>query len=309
MKKNSILVTGASGFVGSHLVRRLVKENKNVTIFVRKTSDLKRIKDIYSFLSIIEADLLDKEKLYKIVTEIRPKIIFHLANIGLYGGQEPSSKDVINVNLLGTTNLVEACDLIDYTHFINTGSSSEYGPKTASMSEDDSCNPKSLYAITKLAATLFCKSYGEKSRKPILTLRLFSPFGPYDEPLRLISSTIKNIYDGKRLVFASKHAVRDFIFINDVIDAYISCLSAKNFTYGDIINIGSGKETSVKECVQTILGVMGKNIQVTWDAVSPRMYESSVWKANIKKAKRVLGWEPKTSFKDGIKKTVEWYSV
>ncbi len=176
--KNRVLVTGATGFVGSNLVRRLVKEGYEVHILTRKTSNMWRLKDIYSSLIDHKVDLSDKDDLLNAVTKINPNNICHLAIYGGYPSQNEDEK-ILKTNLNGTINLLSALEGIDYDCFINTGSSSEYGKKEFIMKETDICEPNTVYGIAKLSSTLYCNHISAKENKNIGTIRLFSVYGDY----------------------------------------------------------------------------------------------------------------------------------
>ena len=144
--KERILITGAAGFVGANLVRRLIKENYEVHILTRNTTNMWRIKDIYDSLHDHKVDLLEKEKLFEIVKEINPKKICHLAIYGGYSFQKDEEK-IMKTNFNGTINLLDSLADINYDCFINTGSSSEYGPKINPMAETDICEPDTIYGV------------------------------------------------------------------------------------------------------------------------------------------------------------------
>src|SRR3989304_6348584 len=137
----SVLVTGATGFVGSHLVRRLLKDGYDTHILLRKGSNPWRIADVLPKLKTHNVDLTDKEGAARLMAEIRPDIIFHLATAGVYGGKSLPDRDLVAINLGGCINLVEAASGLDYSLLVNTGSSSEYGPKNEAMKEGDACQP------------------------------------------------------------------------------------------------------------------------------------------------------------------------
>lgn len=302
----NIFVTGATGFVGSNLVKRLIRENYNVHISYRKTSNLWRIRSVFDKLYSYEVDLLVKDTLHRVIKKINPNIIFHLANVGIYGGIESSPEKVANGNFIATANLISACNDVPYECFINTGSSSEYGPRNSVMHEGDTCNPQSIYAITKLAATLYAQMQAKVHGKPIVTLRLFSPYGPYDEKRRLIPYAITQSLQGKPLCLVKPNFVRDYIFIDDVVDAYLLCINNQKI-FGEIINIGFGKQETVSRVIDAILDITKTKSIVSWNnTVQPR-YESSTWIADITKAKKLLGLSPKTTFEEGIIKTIKWY--
>lgn len=308
MKNNAtVLVTGATGFVGSHLARRLVQEGYDVHAIFRKSSNTWRITDILPRLSIHYGDITEREKLMALTKKVKPKNIFHLANIGIYGGVEGKIEDVISVNLLGTINLIDACSQIEYNAFVNTGSSSEYGPKNKIMNEDDLAQPQSVYAIAKLAGTNYALKEALLSTRPITTLRLFSPYGPFDEKKRLIPYAINRMIDNREIILQSKKNVRDYIYIDDVIDAYVAAAAYIRLAKGKVINIGNGKQLSVKEVAETLKKVTHSKSKIIWGKQSANRFESSVWKASITRAKQYLHWRPKYSFAKGAEATINWY--
>lgn len=304
MKK--ILVTGATGFVGRHLVQELIDQNYQVHILKRKSSDIWRIKDIMSKLYTHDIDLMEKDRLSSLLKKVKPNIIFHLANLGLYASIDPTLKKSIQINTFGTVNLIEGADAVDYECFINTGSSSEYGDKQSPMRETDSCEPTTNYALAKLAATLYAQAYAKRTKKPLATLRIFSPFGPFDHPTRLITYTILKMLKGAQLSFHNPYAVRDYIFIEDVINAYLLCIKHSDRLCGEIFNIGMGNQTQIKDVIQLLSTEIGSKSSINWDNLYKKN-ERLIWQADIQKAKKQLGWRPKKTLEQGLKETVSWF--
>lgn len=305
-KKPTAFVTGATGFIGSHLVRELLDKSFNIHILYRPTTTSIRLNDILHKTTPYNIDISDKNQLQKLLRKIQPDYIFHLANIGIYGGKESFDEDVVNVNLLGTITLLQASKDIPYKLFINTGSSSEYGLKNKKMREIDSCFPESTYGITKLASTLYAKNFAQKNNKPVLTLRLFSPFGSYDDPHRFISTVITQALTNKKITLTHPKNVRDFIYIDDVIDAYMKAMTYREKLSGEIINIGSGKQYTTQEVTAIISKLTKTNSKIIEDH-SAIKYESPVWQADITKAKKLLAWRPATDLETGLKRTIVWY--
>lgn len=307
LNSGKILITGASGFVGSNLVRRLLQEGCEVHILSQPVFSQWRLRDILPKLNNHIIDLLEPKKLEQLVRRIKPEIIFHLAALGVFSGISPSEKKLFENNFLGTVNLIKASSEIDYKCFVNTGSSSEYGPKEKPMKESDICEPISPYGISKLAALLYGSFIAKTQNRPIIGLRLFSPFGYFDDAQRLIPPVIISALQNKDILLSNPQGVRDFIFIEDVVDAYLKFIDRAGQFKGEIFNLGSGKETSVQEAVKTICELTNSKSRIKWGAVSPRPWDTAHWQADISKIKRCLHWKPGHSFKQGLKKTIQWY--
>jgi len=301
-----IFVTGASGFVGSHLVKRLLKLNAEVHCLKRSKSSNKRLEILNNKLFFHDIDITNYTHLESTVKKINPTAIFHLANQGLYKGYESNTKSVVSVNLLGTINLLEATKSLPYELFVNTGSSSEYGPKIIEMKESDVCFPHGVYATTKLAGTVYASSFAKQFHKPIVTLRLFTPFGPNDDPRRLIPSVIKLALKNEPISIGGRDPVRDFIYIDDVIDMYIHSLKSKNQFTGDIINVGSGKQHSVGNVVDAILKLSKSKSRVVINQAIKRI-ESPVWQADITRRNMYFPNKSYMTLLQGLKKTIAWY--
>ena len=305
--KRKIFITGASGFIGSNLTRNLLKENQ-VHVLIRENSDLWRINDIMkdSNLKIYKADLFQKEVLKEILKKINPHIIIHTA---VYGGlpKEKDSEKITQTNIIGTINLLNASQDIDYTHFINTGSSSEYGRKNSPMKETDLLEPNTEYGVSKVAATLYSNCFSRQKKKSVVTLRLFSPYGMFEEKGRLFPYVIMSCLRDKDIQIGNPNSVRDFVFVDDVLDAYKKVIDSNNIFNGEVFNVGSGEQHSVEEVLNRIFEVCGKKVKATYGEEKKRVYDSYKWVADNTKTKNVLGWQPKCSFADGAAKSVEWF--
>jgi len=238
------------------------------------------------------------------MNKVRPQFIFHLANLGLYGGIDSTLEESVKVNLFGTFNLIDGLEKVGYECFINTGSSSEYGIKTSPMAEDEICQPETNYALTKLAATLYAKSYAKINNKPIVTLRLFSPFGPFDHSSRFIAQAILKMQKGQTVSVRNPNALRDYIFIDDVIDAFTLCIKNYSKLSGEIINIGRGSQISMKYMVELLAKQIGSKTKIIF---GKPIKDKNMWQADIRRAKLKLGWTPKTNLAKGVRTTLEWF--
>ncbi|MBU0633911.1 MAG: NAD(P)-dependent oxidoreductase [Candidatus Omnitrophica bacterium] len=305
MKNKKILITGATGFVGSNITRYFLKQGADIAVFALEGEDTWRIKDILNDVCEYSVDLRNEEKTKNAVLSFKPQLIFHTA---IYGGHifQKETQRIMNTNFQGTVNLLTACNNIEYELFINTGSSSEYGIKSHPLKEDDLPEPVTDYGLSKLAATLYAQLLAKRENKPIVTLRLFSPYGDYDEPTRLIPYTSISCLKDENPKVSAASCVRDFIYIKDVIDAYTQVIENKEKVKGQIINIGSGMQYSIGDVVDKIIKLTGSSVKPEWGQSPNSRLEPKIWQADISKAQKLLGWKPKYDLEKGLKMSIEW---
>lgn len=303
--KEHYLVTGATGFVGANIVRKLILQNNSVSIIVRNKHLNWRLHDIISKLDVHVIDLTDP-KLSEIVLKIQPTIIFHLATYGAIFGEDAAEK-MVDVNIKGTLNLMRAAKKIHFKLFLNTGSSSEYGIKTLPMCETDVLEPINDYGISKAAVSLFCQKVAKIENLPVVTFRLFSPYGQFESKERFVPTVISRMLNNEPLELSSPTFVRDFIFIQDVVDAYLHAVD-NNLPLGAIINIGSGRQHTLEDVVNLVREHTGSTSKVVWisSKAQSRQVEPTCWQANTNIATTILKWEPKYSLKSGIGSFIKW---
>lgn len=304
--RKKILITGSTGFIGSNLLRYFMKEGADIYIFTRKESDKWRIKDVLARVREFKVDLTDKDGLSRIVARISPQIILHTAVYGNFPDHSDLRR-IMDVNLKGTVNLIDSCKELDFELFVNAGSSSEYGLKLRPMDEQDPLESLSPYGVSKAAAGLYAQKTAQAHKKPIVTLRLFSPYGYFEDANRLIPSVILSCLRGRKLKLSSPHSVRDFVFIEDVVDAYVKAFKNKEKISGGIFNIGSGSQHTVKYVVTRIIGLTGSKIKPEWGSLDNPRIEPKHWQANIRKAKEELHWLPGHNLDKGLSKTIDWF--
>lgn len=308
MANKKVLVTGATGFIGANLARRLAQENFEVHITLRPTSNRWRIKDLPKLKEHL-VDLTDLEELKKVVEEIKPEIIFHLAATSVFDGVEPDEEQLIKTNLLGTINLIKAIRHLDYQCFINTGSCAEYGLSEQIKRETDLCQPVNTYGIAKLASTLYANLEAKKYGKSILTLRPFSPYGPYDNQKRLISDNIIKALRNQNLELANPDAVRDYIYIDDIIDLYLKTIDRANDFKSEVFNVGSGNQSTSKEVIDKIIKITDSQSKAEWGKISSSPWDAKVWQADISKTRTAFDWQPKHNLEEGLEKTIAWFKI
>lgn len=305
LKGKRVLITGATGFVGSNLVRMALKQGSDVHIITRTKSDKWRIDDVSTYITDYNSDLLDYKRLDDIVSIIRPDIIYHTAT---YGGK-PNQRETIRIvqtNLIGTINLIKACMKFSFDLFVNTGSSSEYGIKEKPMMEEDLLEPVNDYGVSKSAATQYCRAIAKTEELPIVTLRLFSPYGSYEGSTRLIPSVILSCLRRNKPRISSPNFVRDFVHIKDVLDAYEKLIDIPQLS-GEILNIGSGKQCTIEEVANKIIELLGNCVELETGMAQRWPNEPKKWEADISKANDILAWKPKYDLENGLAETISWF--
>jgi UDP-glucose 4-epimerase len=301
-----VMVTGATGFVGANLARRLLQDGHQLHLLVRPGFSDWRIQAIRTDVSLYEVELRDAERLEQVVKEIRPEWVFHLAAHGAYSWQT-DLRQMAWTNFLGTINLVEACLKAGAEVFINTGSSSEYGYKSFAPSETENLEPNSHYAVTKASATLFCRYTAQHSDMRLYTLRLYSVYGPYEAPKRLMPTLILHGLRGKFPPLVRPEIVRDFVYVEDVNDAYLLAASKAEQEVGAVYNVGTGVQTSMRQVVAVARQILPFTAEPEWGAMPDRSWDTTSWGANNKKITAELGWRPRYTFSRGFSQQVEWF--
>lgn len=301
-----VLVTGGAGFIGANLTRKFISLNYDVNLLIRPSTNIRRIKDIIPQIRIHRADILNKKSLAKIIEKINPSVILHLATYSQYRNQQDYAQ-MVEININGTLNLLNASKNIDYDLFINTGSSSEYGIKDKPMRETDLLEPISFYAATKSSATLLCQAFSREYKKSIVTLRPFSVYGPFEEKDRFIPTIIRNLIRKKTINLTLGEQRRDFIYIDDVVDIYIKTLKKGKKLSGEILNMGTGKEYTNDEVVKTLFKATNSKTKINKGSFPKRIWDTPHWVSDISKTKKLLNWTPGFTLEEGLAKTFFWY--
>jgi len=300
------LVTGGTGFVGANLVRRLLRDGHEVHLLVRRGYTQWRIEAIRADVCLHEVDLTDADAVMRVVGAIQPDWVFHLAAHGAYPSQTDLSR-MVQTNVIGTINLVEACLKAGFEAFVNTGASSEYGFKDHAPSEREWLEPNSHYAVTKASATLYCRYTGQSQGVHLSTLRLYSVYGPYEEPTRLMPRLILRGLEGKLPPLVSPDVARDYVYVDDVCDAYTLAASRPEQEPGVVYNVGTGVQTTLRDVVDVARRVLGVAVEPAWGSMPERCWDTSVWVADSRRIQQTLGWQPRYTLERGFRCMVDWF--
>lgn len=298
------MITGANGFIGYHLAKRLIHEGADVYGIIHDSR--KRIECLKNRCHIYQADLQDTDLLTKLANEIRPKIVFHLAAMVNVDRSTALISDMMRINFQGTVNLLNALEGVGYECFVNTGTCEEYGDNLTPFKEDQCPRPVSPYSVSKSSATLYCLMLAKTRKKPIVTLRPFLTYGPSQTASMLIPDTIKAALKKDEFKMTKGEQTREFNYVEDIVDAYLDA-ALRQEARGEIINIGNAVEYTIREVVEKILDLLGNPISPLIGALPYREGETFHFYCDNSKAKRLLGWQSKISLENGLKSTIDWF--
>ncbi|MDQ1356583.1 MAG: hypothetical protein QOG44_956 [Acidimicrobiaceae bacterium] len=300
-----VVLTGATGFIGANLARRLLTDGHEVSVFLRPGCSFWRIEDIRGDLRVVDVDLQDEAGVATALRQVRPDWIFNLAAHGAYPWQS-ELRAMLMTNVLGTVHLLEAAVATGFEAFVQTGTSSEYGAKDHSPPEADWLEPNSHYAVTKASATMFCRYTGQATGLGVRTLRLYSVYGPWEEPTRLMPTLVMRGLAGELPGLVSPATARDYIYVDDVVDACLAAAAAPGQEPGAVYNVGTGRQTSLREVVELVRAEMGITAEPVWGSMAPRSWDTDVWVADSGQIRAQLGWQPSHALPEGFRLLVGW---
>jgi NAD dependent epimerase/dehydratase len=307
-----VLVTGAGGFIGSHLVEQLVARGARVRAFVRYTSRPQAgfldtlDASIRESIEIIRGDLRDFNAVLNAVQGV--SVIFHLgALIGIpYSYVHP--RETVETNVLGTLNVLMAGRIHNVKCIVHTSSSEVYGTaRYAPIDEKHPLQGQSPYSASKIGADKVAESFHDSYGLPVVTLRPFNTYGPRQSARAVIPTIITQALADEEIALGNLTPSRDFTYVTDTVAGFVraaECAAAE----GRTINLGTSMEVSIGDLVERIGTIMGKSLQVRQDAVRQRPAGSEVERliADNSLARDILGWEPQIPLSEGLTRTVEW---
>lgn len=308
----SVLVTGAGGFIGSHLVELLVARGATVRGFVRYTSTggrgwLDRLEPSTQHeVDVFRGDLVNPEAVAGAVAGC--EIVLHLGALIPIPYSYRHPREFVAANVVGTLNVLEAARRADVRRIVQVSSSEVYGTaQTIPMPEEHPVHPQSPYAATKVGADQLALSYARSFRLPVVVARPFNTFGPRQSARAVIPAIVTQALTRDRVELGALEPTRDFLYVSDTVEGLARCAEADGI-HGEVFNLGTGREYSIREVVELVFGATGKELPVELGEERLRPTDSEVDRlcASVEKARTRLGWEAKVSFEDGLRRTIEW---
>ena len=300
--RQPVLVTGGTGFVGANLVRALLASGTPLHLAVQPSSSTWRLADVVDRMRIHVAGLTDGDALKRAFAAARPGVVLHLATPR--AGDESARARFVEVIVVGTAHLLRLSREFGAQRVVVTGSSLEYAPTSAPIAENAPLEPITVHGIAKAAASLLCQQAARDSGIPVSVLRLFHVYGPWESRHRLLPTAIRAAVEGRRLPLTAAGGVRDWVFVDDVVDAIVRTVGLPG--RGEVINVGSGLAYSNDEVAACVAATLGQPLRIESGAFQPRAGETPLRRADRTKAAAVLGWSPRFTLEEGIARTVEW---
>jgi NAD dependent epimerase/dehydratase len=311
-ENKKVLVTGAGGFIASHLLEKLVGSGAKVNAFVRYNSRndfgfIDTMSDqVKRKLDVIAGDLRDPDAVFEAMRGC--EIVFHLAALIAIPYSYVHPGEVIETNVIGTYNVLNAARKLKVKKIVHTSTSEVYGTALkVPISEDHPLQGQSPYSASKIGADKIAESFHKSFDLPVATIRPFNTYGPRQSARAVIPTIITQALKGGVVQLGSLHPTRDMNYVKDTVNGFIK-VAESNRSIGQEINIGSGREISIGDLVDKIAGLMGKKIKVITkdDRKRPKNSEVERLLADNSKARKLLGWRPLYSLEQGLEETIEW---
>ncbi len=319
LKNKKILITGADGFIGSHLTETLISQGINVRSFVMYNSFnswgwLDTLpKDIQDNLDVFTGDIRDPHGVEQAMAGC--DVVLHLAALIAIPYSYHSPDTYVDTNIKGTLNILQAARKLRIEKVVHTSTSEVYGTaRYVPIDEEHPLQPQSPYSATKIGADQLALSFYNSFNMPVAIVRPFNTYGPRQSARAVIPAVITQIASGRRkLKLGAIHPTRDFNYVKDTVNGFISVAEADS-SVGEIINIGSNYEISIGDLVDMIANIMGVKVEIETDNQRLRPEKSEVdrlWADNTK-ARELIGWEPLYAALDGLHQglteTIEWFT-
>jgi UDP-glucose 4-epimerase len=303
-----VLVTGATGFIGSHLVRRLVDDGVDVHALSSVVSSVYpvRLAPLRDRITLHGGNLMDRSAMDSVVADARPTHVFHLGAYTHVGKSWQRVDECIQTNVQGTVNLLRALESRGYQRFVYFGTSEIYGDVDVPFREDAVVNPISPYSVSKYAGERFCRMFHRGRGWPVVMIRAFNAYGPAQTPDRVIPEIIGRALRGDELKMTTGRQTREFNYVDDLVDGIVRAGTVEGID-GELFNLGCGEEISMRDLATMILDLLDNPIAAKFGELPERPTEIPRMFCDNTRARELLGWKPQHTLRDGLEKTIEWY--
>jgi len=311
-KGKRVLVTGAGGFIGSHLTERLVREGASVVAFIRYNSRSSEgfirllPRQVRESLEVVAGDIEEIESVRGALKGA--EVVFHLAAlVGIpYSYLHP--REVVDTNLIGSLNVLTVAREQGVEKVVMTSTSEVYGTaRYVPIDEGHPLQPQSPYSASKIGADCLSESYYRSFGLPVAIIRPFNTYGPRQSARAVIPTIITQALVRDTIALGATSPTRDFTFVTDTVDGFVKIAESER-AVGQVINIGSGREISIGELAEKIVSIVGRRVAVVEDSRRVRPTASEVERlcADNSKARVLVGWAPRVPLEQGLAETVEW---
>ena len=308
VKGKTVLVFGGAGFVGSQLVRNLLKRGSKVVVFDNFIHGTKEnLEEVKSDIDVIVGDVLDPWKLSQAFRDHKPDFAFDLIAETYVPTTYSAIKRTLSTNIEGTMNILMASKQFGIERLLYVSTTELYGnARTEWISEDHQLDPFNTYAVTKTAADRLCFTMHKEHGIPVVMARFFNSYGPRETEPYVIPDIISQFAKREWVELGNLDAKRDFTYVEESAEALIVLLES-DVPDGEAVNVGSGVTHSVKEVAEKVAKILGRTPDIRTDPKRFRAHDVDVFSADNTKLRKYTGWEPKIGIEEGLMKTVQWY--
>jgi len=313
LSESSILVTGAAGFIGSHLTEHLLNIGANVRAFVRYNSDghlgnLKFIEPFPENFEIFFGDLKNPDAVSQAMKNV--DVVFNLASIVSIPYSYVNPREYFDNNIYFILNILEAAKTLGTKSVIHVSTSEVYGTaEKVPISESHPLKGQSPYSASKIGSDMVAMSFYRSFDSPVVTVRPFNTYGPRQSERAVIPTIIAQALEGEAILLGDVRPTRDFNYVSDTVDGMIAAATKGSKVFGEVVNLGSGVEVTIKDVAEEIIKITKTEARLVFDAAKVRPAKSEVQRlcADSSKAEKLLGWKSKVTLKEGLELTIEWF--
>lgn len=307
-RRRRVLVTGAAGFIGANLIESLASAGADVRALVRASTNCWRLDALPLHGARVVADLTDRQAASEAIRAVRPDVVFHLAAPSGHFETPQELDRALSDSQAAITNLYETVADFDVHRVIHFGSSLEYGPAAEPLVETRELAPTTGRGVVKAAETRWALAFARQSGLPLVMLRPFSVYGPWEGVHRFVPTVMRAILDDHVLRLTPPGIRRDFVFVRDVVAASLAAALTPGIE-GEIFNVGAGRHYANEELVSAAEAVSGRKIRTWLGAYRTRPVDTGHWVADVEKARERLGWSAAHDLRSGLAETYRWFAL